>query len=258
VYTTNPYNMKSADREVRFQCPKCPKQCTTKYNLKAHVNVSHDEVKRHQCYFCSLATFKKSDMIKHMLKHTKEKPYKCQYCFQSYKKKQSLKGHKDGKSCNLKLTYPSLSPCYFCGKYFPNHLRLNVHIKIVHLKEDFFDRKYKCQLCSKRSGSNSELNRHIQSVHTKERPCKCYFCSKSFISFGVLKRHMVIHTREKPLSCYFCQKDFSDLDHLSDHIGRIHTKERPFQCMQCPSLCYSSKKSLRAHVREKHGLQVHQ
>jgi KRAB domain-containing zinc finger protein len=272
--------MKSADLEMRFKCPKCPKQYWTKYTLKAHMNISHEDVKRHQCYFCSYATFKNSDMIKHMSKHTKEKPYKCQYCFESFKKKQSVKSHKDGNSCSLKLKYLSLSPCYFCGEVFSNHLCLHVHMQKVHLKEDFtrcnpcckdfastgafshhirtvhlLERNYKCQLCSKRLSSNSALNRHVQSAHTKEKPFKCYFCSKSFVNFEVLKIHMSIHTKEKPLTCYFCRKDFSVVRALSIHIGRIHTKERPFKCIQCPSLCYSSKGILNEHVRKKHFIE---
>jgi hypothetical protein len=275
--------MKSADREVPFQCTKCPKQYTTKYNFKAHINVSHDEVKWFQCYFCSLATFKKSQLIRHMPKHTKEKPYKCQYCYQSFTQKESLKRHKDGKSCNPRLTYPFLSPCYFCGKVLSNNQHLNEHMKIAHLKEDLkrcylchqyfsshtdlnrhirtvhlLEKNYKCQLCSKRLGSNSALNHHIQSAHTKEKPFKCYFFSSSFLNFHVLKIHTWIHTREKSVTCYFCRKDFPVLQDLSVHIGRIHTKEKPFKCIQCPSRCYASKDSLNAHVRRNHGMRVHQ
>jgi uncharacterized C2H2 Zn-finger protein len=278
VYTTNPYNMKSADREVRFQCPKCPKQYTTKYNFKTHINVSHDDVQRFQCYFCSYATFNNSDMIKHMSKHTQEKPYKCQYCCQSYKMEQSLKRHKDGKSCNLRLTYPLLGPCYFCGKLFSKRLGLNRHMKTVHLRENFkrchpcdkyfnstfainrhirtvhlHEKKYQCQLCSKKLDHKANLYRHIRRVHTKEKHFKCYFCSKSFVDFEALKLHTWIHTTEKPLTCYFCRKDFSIVRDLLIHIGRIHTKERPFKCMQCPSRCYSSQDSLSKHVRIQHG-----
>jgi uncharacterized Zn-finger protein len=271
--------MKSVNRKIPFQCTKCPKQYWTKYHLKAHINVSHDEVKRYQCYFCSLAIFTESQMSQHISKHTKEKPYKCQYCFQSYQKEQSLKSHKDGKSCNPKLTFPLLRPCYFCGKVLSNNGRLNGHMKIVHLKEDFklcnicckyfsstaamnrhvrtvhlLEQNYKCQLCSKRFGYNSEMNRHIRSVHTKEKHFKCYFCSKLFVSFEHLKIHTWIHTGEKPLTCYFCQKDISVADDLSAHIRTIHTKERPFKCTECPSRCYSNKKSLNAHVRKQHGM----
>jgi KRAB domain-containing zinc finger protein len=267
----------------QFQCTKCPKHYCTKYGLKVHMNVSHEDVKRYQCYFCSFATFRNSNMIHHMLNHTKEKPYKCQYCLQSYKTERSVKKHKDGKSCNLRRTRPSLSPCYFCGKVSSTLQILKAHIKRVHLKEDLkrcnlcckyffstsalnshirtvhlFERNYKCELCSKKLGSNETLYRHIRSVHTNEKLFKCYFCSKSFVTLANLRKHIFEHTKEKPLSCYFCRKDFSDPELCSVHIRNVHTKERPFKCTECPSLSYSSNNTLNAHVRRKHGTRVHQ
>jgi KRAB domain-containing zinc finger protein len=274
--------MKKTNQEEPFKCTKCRKHYWTKSSFKAHMNSYHDEAKRHQCYFCSYATDQKSNIIGHISKHTKEKPYRCEYCFQWFRSEQSVKRHRDGNcnSCNPKLTFPL---CYFCDKVLSKNRRLNEHMKMVHLKENFklcklcckyfsstsavnhhirsvhlLQRNYKCQLCSKKFGSISDLNHHIQSAHTKERPFKCYFCSKSFVTLEGLKKHMLIHTREKSLTCYFCRKEFSDEQDLSAHIRRFHTKETPFQCRKCPSNYFSTKATLTRHTRIQHGIRVHQ
>jgi KRAB domain-containing zinc finger protein len=271
--------MKSVNRTVLFPCTKCPKQFSTKYGLKIHTNISHDDNKRYQCYFCSLAIFEESGLIQHMSKHTKEKPYKCQHCLQSYQTQRSVKSHEDGKICSWRQTFRLPNQCYFCDKVFLKRRNVNVHMNTVHLKEGLkrcnlcgkhfssttslnhhittvhlLERKRKCQLCSKGFSSNASLNRHIQSLHTKEKPLNSYFCSKSFVNVERLRKHMAMHTREKPLTCYFCLNVFSVVDNLSLHIRRFHTNERPFKCIQCPSRCYTSKTNLNAHVQKKHSM----
>jgi hypothetical protein len=158
--------MKILNQEVQFKCTKGPKNYWTKYALQAHMNVSHDNVKQYQCYFCSFAYFEKSLLIHHISKHTKEKPHKCQYCCQWFRGKDSVRRHKNGNSCNQKLTHQLLRPCYFCGKSLSNHQVLKEHMKTAHLKEDF----KRCNLCHKYFSSSTDRNRHIRTVHlSKER-----------------------------------------------------------------------------------------
>jgi uncharacterized Zn-finger protein len=128
MYTTNPYSMKSVNRKVPFECTKCPKHYWTKYALKVHTNLSHDKFKRHRCYFCSLAIFEESQLIRHMSKHTKEKPL----------------------------------ICYFCQKDFSDSNYLSVHTRRVHTKENPFQ----CRQCPSRYYSRKRaLAHHIRIKH---------------------------------------------------------------------------------------------
>lgn len=76
--------------------------------LFAHTNLCpsmprKDSSDRFVCFSCTYHTSRKSDMIRHIRKHTGEKPYKCSYCEYTCTQNSNLKMHMNVKHCNWTL-----------------------------------------------------------------------------------------------------------------------------------------------------------
>ncbi|XP_075729672.1 uncharacterized protein LOC119165021 isoform X1 [Rhipicephalus microplus] len=103
----------------------------------------------HSCTQCDYVTKDKSNMKKHLGKHTGDRPFSCGDC----------------------------------GASFPLKHHLNYHIR-THTGE----RPFSCGLCSASFAVKHNLNNHMRT-HTGERPFPCDHCSASFSRKQDLARH---------------------------------------------------------------------
>ncbi|XP_072536710.1 uncharacterized protein [Salminus brasiliensis] len=101
------------------------------------------------CQYCPRVFYYLSDLERHSITHSQNKPHVCQLCDKAFKRSSHLERHKH-----------------------------------IHTGQ----RNFVCQLCPRRFREAAELTRH-QRVHTGEKPFQCLLCHMRFAERNTLRRH---------------------------------------------------------------------
>lgn len=101
------------------------------------------------CQYCPRVFYYLSDLERHSITHSQNKPHVCQLCGKAFKRSSHLERHKH-----------------------------------IHTGQ----RNFVCQLCPRRFRESGELMRH-QRVHTGEKPFQCLICHMRFAERNTLRRH---------------------------------------------------------------------
>jgi len=142
--------------EGQLICPECGKKFNLKESFAGHMR-RHATGKLNKCTDCAYECYSPADLIKHMRKHTGERPFKC--------------------------AYPG------CTKAYADKSNLRVH-EWIHTDE----RPFKCTIpgCTNQRGfiDQSNLNAH-KRTHTGDKPFKCTHPGCTYASTRKinLKRH---------------------------------------------------------------------
>lgn len=153
----------------RFTCPKCRKIFTESQDLEKHLKERHvpKEIIL-ECEYCQKRFNSKSDLTIHIRIHTKERPYICPHCGNSFKTSSQLSNHEKSHSD------PEYH-CSICSKSF--HLK---HKLTAHLKLHLNTMEYKCPFCDMAFNSNKSLYRHKTKLHLNEHKTYCRQCGSCF------------------------------------------------------------------------------
>uniref|UniRef100_A0A8C6DZK7 Zinc finger protein 92 homolog n=1 Tax=Moschus moschiferus TaxID=68415 RepID=A0A8C6DZK7_MOSMO len=195
---------------------KCPKELPG-----ANLQVGNmGQVRQFIRQQCGKSFNRNSNLIKHQVIHSAEKPFKCGECGKLFRRNYSLLEHQRIHSGEKPYA------CGECGKTFTRGSNLIKH-RIIHTGE----KPYECGECGKCFGRNFTLIEH-QRIHSGERPYSCDVCGKAFSRICNLTEHQRTHSSEKPFTCSQCPKAFKGISQLIHH-QRVHSGEKPFVCKEC-------------------------
>ncbi len=228
----------------RFKCKTCLKTYKLKISLTRHERI-HSDSEAFTCTVCKKKCTSKSDLKCHMERHTQEK-FPCSKCAKSFNTTTMLARH-------IKYIHenPDAFACDRCDYKFTSQSSLTRHYR-THTKEPI-NKPFQCNICEKRFVYNCNLEAHMQ-FHNKQRPFSCSRCNKAYSTKGKLKEHNKYDHAETPIEfrCPQCNKTFSRPCSLKKHLVKHSNDSFPWKCNLCDRK-YSQKVALTAHKLEHSG-----
>ena len=219
-------------REKKLSCDyeNCDFRCAAPSEMVKHIR-KHTGERPFICDFleCGKGFTQKSAMIIHKRRHLKDKIYSCVFPECDFKavSKSAItlhsKTHSDARPhvCTFELESG------VCGCAFSDPYALKRHVKTHTSQHDF-----SCDICDFTCVRASSLTIHMRT-HTNERPFPCprEGCDYRSADHSSLVKHVRIHDNIKPFSCDFpgCDYAAAESGTLTRH-KRVHTGEKPYIC----------------------------
>lgn len=233
-------------------CQLCSTSFQNAHNLRRHIRVMHEKIRKTCEYGCPLTGKFLSCM------HLNQLHFKCDTCGIRYKTQANLDHHQLShlpEDQRPKKKHRVLEPkakfyqaiCQYCGK-----LSKTRSAEIAHLRTHTGEKPYECKVCGNRFQTSLTYRNH-SFLHTGEKPHKCETCGMHFRQQTHLITHRRVHTGEKPYKCPYCDKAFALKGNLTPHI-RLHTGETPFKCDECEQ-SFMDLNGLKRHRRKMHAAQ---
>ncbi|RXG73835.1 Zinc finger protein [Armadillidium vulgare] len=190
---------------------------------------SNVKIKRFLCPMCPLRFYLKTDLKRHILVHTGEKPFSCPRCSRKFRRETHLRNHLAkkiacSKLCKIvfflpytTLIYPSnipeLTSESFSGSLIQSPLdKSNNDLPYFSLGNLSTTSTF--EVSSRDYISNSAKN------NIKAKRFGCTMCHFRFHLRSDLERHILVHTGEKPFSCPRCSRKFRQESHLRKHLAK--------------------------------------
>lgn len=81
-------------KDIKYTCKVCQVEFTQQANLKRHMKVVHQGIRKYECEHCG-KSFGKAETLKyHVMTHTGERPLECEICHKRFIQPVALKKHK--------------------------------------------------------------------------------------------------------------------------------------------------------------------
>ncbi|XP_037024762.1 zinc finger protein 391-like isoform X3 [Bradysia coprophila] len=183
---------------------------------------------------CDICGFISRSLKSHMLVHTQERNFECDFCGKKFALRASLKNHI--------FAHINIRPfqCTYCPMKFLRKCGLTRH-QFTHTGE----RKYNCDLCNESFAQSGTLTAH-RLTHIQNKIIPCPYCSQKFLTRKNLRNHISQHTEENVFRCGLCGMRFRKNSELVDHR---QTHNLIFQCHVCEMIC-KNQVVFKNHIRD--------
>jgi len=195
--------------------------------------------------------------------------YDCELCNNSFQCANSLIDHlnaahrKSSKTLNEKDGYQSVSNENLTEHNHVNHPDIEIPDSLLIADEKKIT--HKCFHCGKNIKTQNKLRKHIIQMHslTATKSYVCKDCKRSYVNkYGLDQHNRSKHGLGIRYHCELCKKSFTTIQRLDKHSKIRHnikkiriskSKDRiRVNCNKCNNT-YSSRSSLRLHVKSKHS-----
>lgn len=217
-----------------------------------------------KCELCGVVLASILSFNHHMKREHKDselernKPYKCDICYQEFHFVSSLNSHKSKahfETTGVKFTCPLCPSVTNSKNGMRRHLK-NTHKETGRIEEEL---SFKCKRCGEMFFSNTDRMVHMMEMHKEcQDIVTCHICAHIAPNKHALRRHFLRMHPSEPIfdkisyDCEHCGVLFSHKLQLSSHMKEHHPPKRKVQECDLCHLVLSSQRALRMHRKRRH------